>query len=419
LHEESCFVHSAYKAIWTHAKEKFARSFFFFFFFFLFFFFFFFFFFFLFVAAVEYDKQRHQVSLCVEFVDETRFVEERVAALLANVVASQKNVEDPYGGVQLRGREDVARIISGSSSRDLTPWFTDFALQFGLSIGSVEHETFGHPVACVVVISSGCADAVMKMRETFEMIRQNIRSLFPEGLAPASLQAQFVLLHDDHEGPTQAALDKLRELQSSFGGQHCHLLKVNSLDLMQVHSVTGLQTFLSEADWKSLDDFARHVAVSLVVPKLMETLSTSLKQLEARKKTFGDAIATWWGGAKKTAPAEELPPGNLKYAPSSVVVLYRKVADAAFLLQLYDLAYAQYRACAKEVKKTQDEWLAGCVEMATISSFLTHSAPRDFELDLEKAIKYYASCQGLQRFGLRCSILAAIMCKASRNFLKV
>jgi hypothetical protein len=165
--------------------------------------------------------------LCVEFVDETRHVEEHVAALLSNVVGAQKNIEEPYGGVVLRNREDVARVLTGSvAGRDLTPWFTDFSLQFGLSIGSVEHENFGHPVACVVAISSGCADVVGKMRETFETIRQNIKSVFPEGLAPTSLQAQFVLLHDDHEGPTQTALDKLRELQSSFGGQHCHLLKV-------------------------------------------------------------------------------------------------------------------------------------------------------------------------------------------------
>jgi hypothetical protein len=194
--------------------------------------------------------------------------------------------------------------------------------------------------------------------------------------------------------------------------------KLNSLDLMQTHAASGVTSFLSDLDWKSMEDFARHVAVSLVAPKLLETLQISVKQLEAKKKTFGDAIATWWGGAKKAVPADEIPVGNLKYAPSSVVVLSRRVADAAFLLQMYDLAYSQYRACAKEVKKVQDEWLAGCVEMATISSYLTHSAPREFELDLEKAIKYYSACPGLQRFALRCSILAALMCKGSRNFLK-
>ncbi len=372
-------------------------------------------------AMVEMDKSRHQVlGISVEFVDETRFVEERVASLLGSTVGSFKNAEEPYGGVPLHDREDVSRVLAGAGARDLTPWFSAFAMRFGLSIGSVEHENFGHPVACVVAISSACVDVVSKMKETFETIRQNIRSLFPEGLAPASLQAQFVLLHDDHEGPTQAALDKLRELQSTFGGQHCHLLKINSLDLMQPHAASGLTTFLSESDLKGLEDFARHVTVALIVPKLMETLQISSKQLDAKKKTFSDTLATWWGGGgKKTGPTDEVPPGSgLKYAPTSVVALYRKVADAAFMLQYYDLAYSAYRACAKEVKKTQDEWLAGCVEMATICSFLTNSAPRDFEADLEKATKFYSGCAGMQRFSLRCSIVAAALCKAGKNYLR-
>ncbi len=367
------------------------------------------------------DKARHQVSgICVEFVDETRFVEERAAALLSACVGRHRNVEEPYGGVALRDREDVSRVLGSAAVRDLTPWYSEFALQFGLSIGSVEHENFGHPVACVVAISSGCADAVSKMKETFETIRLNIRNLFPEGLAPASLQAQFVLLHDDHEGPTQTALDKLRELQSTFGGQHCHLLKINSLDLMHQNVVTGLNSFLSDSDLKGLEDFAKHVTVALIVPKLLETLQISSKQLDAKKKTFSDTLATWWGGgAKKAAPADELPPGSgLKYAPTSVIALYRKVADAAFMLQYYELAYSAYRACAKEAKKTQDEWLAGCVEMATICSFFTNSAPREFEADLEKAVKFYAACPGLQRFSLRCSLLGAALCRASRNYLR-
>lgn len=318
----------------------------------------------------------------------------------------------------MRTKADVNQVLSTKS--DLTPWFTEFSVEAGLNIGSVEHEFFGHPVACVVAISSCVPDVVGKMRETFEGVRQNIRNLFPEGLAPNSLQAQFVLLHDDHEGPLQSALDKLRELHMVYGGQHCHLLKINSLDVMSVHRETGLQTYLSDADFRGIEDFTRHVTVSLVIPKLAEMLQTATKQLDAKKKTFSDTLATWWSGTKKAPAADEvIPPGsNLKYAPTSVVMLYRRVADCAFLLQCYELAQSAYKACAKEVKKNQDEWLAGCIEMSTVCSFLTNSAPREFEVDLEKAVRIYATCPGFQRFSLRCAILSASLCKASANFLR-
>ena len=370
-------------------------------------------------ATVELEKSTRSIGgMCCEFVDETRYDQEKVQTRLDAVVGGFKDAEQPYGGVPLRSREDVPLLLSGG--KDLTPWFTEFSVQLGHSIGSVEHENFGQPVACVVAIASTAQDAVLKMKATFETIRQNIKNLFPDGLAPASLQAQFVLLHDDHEGPMQGALDKLRELQSTFGGQHCHLLRINSLDLMEQHKASGLKTHLSESDLKGVQDFCKHVILALVVPKLVDTLQTSSKQLDAKKKTFSDTLATWWGGGKKGGPQEDavLPPGGLKYAPSSVVMLYRKVADSAFVLQYYDLAYSAYRACAKEVKKNQDEWLAGCVEMATICSFLTSSAPRDFFEDMEKASKFYSASPGMGRFALRCSIFAAALCKGSNNYLR-
>ncbi len=100
----------------------------------------------------------------------------------------------------------------------------------------------------------------------------------------------------------------------------------------------------------------------------------------------------------------------VKYGAQSTVMLYRRVGDAAFILQYYEQAHRAYRvscfvaawrlytvhsfichsrtctihahaqACAKEVKKSQDEWLAGCLEMAVISGFLASTAPpKDFE----------------------------------------
>jgi hypothetical protein len=125
-------------------------------------------------ATVELEKSSRTIKgMCCEFVEETRYNEETTTAHLNQVVGEAKQVEDPYGNVPLYNREDVARLLS--NKKDLTPWFTQFSIQFGLHIGSVEHENFGQPVACVVAISSNVSDAVGKMKETFETIRANIK----------------------------------------------------------------------------------------------------------------------------------------------------------------------------------------------------------------------------------------------------
>ena len=164
-------------------------------------------------------------------------------------------------------------------TEDVTPWFTQYCHQYSQSVGPSNHEYFNIPSCVLVVLSSQEKQLVENAKSLYKSNAPPAGS-FPEGQGDPSVPVRYILLHDDHEGPTQAARDRLaKEMIPVLGQELCQLVKINSLDSAEVDMKSGivLQTFLSGNDWSGINKFVEYLITKVVVGHIQQSFS-ELKQ---------------------------------------------------------------------------------------------------------------------------------------------
>lgn len=87
------------------------------------------------------------------------------------------------------------------------------------------HETFSHPVACIIVISSRNPDPIEQLRQLYAET-SNSEQRLPQWVNNDYLR-YYVLLHDEDIDDIQRSMNMFEQMKRHFG-VHCHLLKVRS-----------------------------------------------------------------------------------------------------------------------------------------------------------------------------------------------
>lgn len=87
------------------------------------------------------------------------------------------------------------------------------------------HETFSHPVACVVAVSSRNSDPVEALRQ-LQIETTTGDQRLPQWVNNDFLR-YYVLLHDEGFDDLQRSMDLFEQMKRHFG-VHCHLLKIKS-----------------------------------------------------------------------------------------------------------------------------------------------------------------------------------------------
>ncbi|RDD44153.1 Trafficking protein particle complex subunit 8 [Trichoplax sp. H2] len=175
---------------------------------------------------------------------------------------------------------------------------------------------------------------------------------------------------------------------------------------------------LTLSDHDRLRNFIHDFIVRGLYPYLEYMLRTLYEQVNARKGLHGKFFSVtkkWFGGNKPTASTNSqsgLP--EVAYAGDSHEMQMRRLADLAFLLQHYDLAYTFYHSAKKEFN-TDHAWLqfAGVAEMAAVSNFMLNSAQKPYPMHyMESAIGTYLSTCKLPLYATRCTFLSTEIMKA-------
>ncbi|KAJ3018711.1 Trafficking protein particle complex 8, partial [Thoreauomyces humboldtii] len=147
---------------------------------------------------------------------------------------------------------------------ELTPWYTDYRNSICRFIGMSEHETFNHPIAYLVVVSTAGSDPVAAAKVLVTDI-QPPPSPDKACIDPA-IPKYYLLLHDPHLAPhvdPQAVLGQLKEVLGSV-----FLVTLNSVP----HSGTPTEHLAPEA--------VPEPAVSEVWTTALAETSAMLEQLE-------------------------------------------------------------------------------------------------------------------------------------------
>jgi hypothetical protein len=87
------------------------------------------------------------------------------------------------------------------------------------------HETFSHPVACVIAISSRHPDPIEELRNMYANTTAGDQRL-PQWVNPEYLR-YYVLVHDEDHDDAQRSTQLFDQMKRHFG-LHCHLLRLRS-----------------------------------------------------------------------------------------------------------------------------------------------------------------------------------------------
>ena len=89
----------------------------------------------------------------------------------------------------------------------------------------VAHETFSHPVACIIAISSQSASPIETLRELYSDTRQGEKRV--PAWAGNEYLRYYVLVHDEEQDDITKSTALFEQMKRHFG-LHCHLLRLKS-----------------------------------------------------------------------------------------------------------------------------------------------------------------------------------------------
>ncbi|CAG8595408.1 16304_t:CDS:10, partial [Acaulospora morrowiae] len=127
---------------------------------------------------------------------------------------------------QIAAKADVTERYLEVSQDDLTPWYAEYRRLFFTFTGVSEHETFEHPVACIIAISSSNKEPIATLSQMYNITTP--APIFDKGFMDTNILKYYVLLHDNHKVSLEHSEEVYDRMKRSFG-LHCHLLKLNSI----------------------------------------------------------------------------------------------------------------------------------------------------------------------------------------------
>ncbi|KAN0065887.1 hypothetical protein ACQY0O_001018 [Thecaphora frezii] len=322
-----------------------------------------------------------------------------------------------------------------------TPWFADFCDAVLQQRFISRHETFGHPVAVLLAVSSASPDPMNDFAQLYETVSSSSAFEAHPYLDPNILR-YYLLLHDVRtSGPDLGpSLDLLNNVKKTYG-LHCCLLPINSAEegshvseelqhlwdepWMQNKAAaadgfappTTIGRHLDGEDVKRLKGFIRELTAQSIVPFMERCVQQWNEQLANSRKgltnrLFG-ASRKFFGAAKANAPSSANPGYNTQhdfYPFASVEAQTRRLADFAFTIRDYKLAAAMYDLGRKDFSSDR-AWRhsAGATEMFGLSHLMlmytSRTPPIDVDSYLSQACHEYSLKPGAENSPLRATLL--------------
>ncbi|KAG1348154.1 trafficking protein particle complex subunit 8 [Cocos nucifera] len=259
-------------------------------------------------------------------------------------------------------------ILNKSVSHLCPSWIQTFNKELIRTLSFSEHETFDHPVACLLVVSSKDEQPVNRFVDLFNTDR--LPALLNDGAMDPKILKHYLLLHDNQDGTPE----------NSVAYFHSHQKTSASLS----HEIAR---FLDVDDLNGIRDFMLDLASNHIIPHMEQKIRILNQQVSATRKGFRNQIKNlWWRKGKEEMPEA---PNGPTYTFSSTESQIRVLGDYAFMLRDYELALSNFRLLSTDYK-------------------------------LDKAWKHYAGVQKMgssgQRNATRCGLWWAEMLKARGQY---
>ena len=304
----------------------------------------------------------------------------------------------------------------------------------------VPFETFSHPVACMVCVSSHNPAPIDTLRQLYAQTNPG-NGRIPGWISTEYLR-YYVLIHDD-ENDDITKSTALFDLMKRHFGLHCHLLRLKSSrcsvddeDSVQVPSARWIsaeeelavermkgswparprshkadanetdyteesrpsESFIAESDSAAIRGFLREMVVQSMVPFMETRVMTWNDQVASRRRGISGRFMSLskrfagFGGSKSSSSspaAGQSSNSNFNaqegyYPNGTPEATMRQLADYAFMLRDWKLAYAIYDLLRSDYGHDKAwQYHAAANEMAAVTSILNaHTLGSRYRADL-------------------------------------
>ncbi|KAI0965768.1 ER-golgi trafficking TRAPP I complex 85 kDa subunit-domain-containing protein [Xylaria arbuscula] len=283
-----------------------------------------------------------------------------------------------------------------------SPYYALYLRRLLSGLPLTPHETFAHPVACVTAISSRNPAPIDTLRRLYTESSTGDKRL------PSWVDGEFlryyVLVHDEERDDITRSMSLFDQMKRNLG-LHCHLLRIRGTrslvtdddsiplprcewmsaaeelaDLRESEDQDGYDDptkYIFESDATAIRSFVREMVTQSIIPTMERHVSVWNDQVASRRRgiagKFVGLTRRWGFGSNSRSSVIGTNSGSNYdtlgfYRSDTPEAIMRKLADYAFMLRDWKLAYSTYDILRGDFNNDKAwRYHAAANEMATLS----------------------------------------------------
>ncbi|KAK3391116.1 ER-golgi trafficking TRAPP I complex 85 kDa subunit-domain-containing protein [Podospora didyma] len=375
----------------------------------------------------------------------------------ASLIAQVETVVDRHLGYA----EDACMGVSspttptrqGLDTDATSPYYALYLRRLLSGIPLACHESFAHPVASVMAISSRNPSPIEALRKLYDETSQGDRQL-PVWVDGGYLR-YYVLVHDEERSDITKSMALFDQMKRHFG-LHCHMLRIRSSQsaetdddsiplprsdwLSPAEELADIERsdhqdeedfedptrrHIFESDATAIRTFIREMVTQSVIPTMERNISLWNDQVASRRRgisgrfmslskrwAFGSSSRTSGAGGASSDSSNNY--GALGYyKPDTAEAIMRRLADFAFMLRDWKLAMSTYDLLRTDFQNDKAwKYHAAANEMAALALLImpqnmsSKTRIETINQMLEQAYYSYHTRCNSQYGAVRCIVLA-------------
>ncbi|KAF5984659.1 hypothetical protein FBULB1_3280 [Fusarium bulbicola] len=292
-----------------------------------------------------------------------------------------------------------------TGSEETSPYYALYLRRLLSGLPISPHETFSHPVACVVAISSRNPNPLEELKKLYTETKEGNRKLPP--WVDSEFIRYYVLVHDEEKDDITRSMGLFEQMKRNMG-PHCHLLRLRSSqsaetdddsiplprsdwmsaqeELEDIRRSEDDEDFedptryIFESDATAIRTFVREMVTMSVIPTMERNVSLWNDQVASRRRgltgRFMNLSRKWaFTGSSRNSTGTSNARDNYNaagfYGSEAPEAIMRKLADYAFMLRDWKLAHSTYDLLRSDFSDSK-AWKhhAAANEMAALSLLL-------------------------------------------------
>ncbi|KAI0173278.1 hypothetical protein GGR52DRAFT_542521 [Hypoxylon sp. FL1284] len=327
-----------------------------------------------------------------------------------------------------------------------SPYYSLYLRRLLSGLPLTPHETFAHPVACVIAISSRNQTPIETLQRLYNESATGDARL-PNWVNPEYLR-YYVLVHEEERDDITRSMSLFDQMKRNFG-LHCHLLRIRgtqsaatdddsiplprsewmsaSEEMVDIRRSEDEEDFedptryIFDSDATAVRTFIREMVTQSIIPTMERKVSIWNDQVASRRRglagRFVGLTKRWgFGTSNRTSLSGQSSGSNYDslgfYFQDAPEAIMRKLADYAFMLRDWKLAHSTYDLLRGDFNNDKAwRYHAAANEMAAISLLIVpqnisaRSRVETIDTAFEAAFYSYITRCNAPYGALRCLIL--------------